>query len=93
MKAKEKAIELVEQFSPHITVWDCYWDAPRNEDDIIKDAIKCAIISIENEYNALREQLFNFKACGILTNEKVYLFRLNELIEEEKQVKQELEKM
>jgi hypothetical protein len=47
MEPKEKAKELIKKFSPLVTTWDCYWDAPRNEDDVIVDAKQCAIIAVE----------------------------------------------
>lgn len=47
MKPKEKAKELIKKFSPLVTTWDCYWDAPRNEDDVIVDAKQCAIIAVD----------------------------------------------
>jgi len=56
-------------------------------------AKQCALIAIENEYYSLKEQLFNLRSCGIIESEKVYLFRLQELINEEKEVKQEIEKL
>jgi hypothetical protein len=56
-------------------------------------AKQCAIIAIENEYNSLREQLFNLKSCRIIESETVYLKRIEYLIEEEKQVKAELIKL
>jgi hypothetical protein len=44
---KEKAQELITKFSPLVTTWDCYWDTPRNEDDVVVDAKKCALIAIK----------------------------------------------
>lgn len=44
---KEKAEQLIEKFSQHVQRWDCYWDSPRDEEFIIKDASKCAIICAE----------------------------------------------
>ncbi len=46
MSPKEKAQELIKQFSPLVTTWDCYYDTPRNGDDILTDAKKCAIIAL-----------------------------------------------
>ena len=43
---KKEAIQLVKQFSPLVTTWDCYWDCPRNADEITKDAKECAIICV-----------------------------------------------
>ena len=47
----EKAKELVAKFSSFVTTWDCYWDSPRNEDDVIVDAKKCALIAVEELIN------------------------------------------
>ena len=56
-------------------------------------AINCAFIAIENEYNSNRELLFNLRSCGVIENGKTYLHRLQKLIDEEKQLKLELEKL
>lgn len=45
--AQEKAKELVYKFRPLVTTWDCYWDVPRGEYEVIKDAKQCAIICVE----------------------------------------------
>jgi hypothetical protein len=47
MTPKEKAEELIKKFSPLVTTWDCYWDAPRNEGDVIVDAKQCALIAVD----------------------------------------------
>ena len=57
------------------------------------EAKQCALICVENEYHSLREQLFNLRSCGLISNEKVYCDRLQELINEEQQVKTEIEKL
>ncbi len=44
---KEKAQELITKFSPLVTTWDCYWNTPRNEDDVVVDAKKCALIAVD----------------------------------------------
>ena len=51
MTPKEKAQELIKKFSPLVTTWDCYWDTPRNEDDVIVDAKKCALIAVDELIN------------------------------------------
>ena len=51
MTPKEKAKELIKKFSPLVTTWDCYWDSPRNEDDVIVDAKKCALIAVDELIN------------------------------------------
>ena len=84
MTPKEKAEELVEEFKPfaHINKSADGWSAKQ-----------CALIAVENEYNSLREQLFNLRACKVIESEKVYLHRLQELIDQEQEVKQEIEKL
>ena len=86
MDAKQKAEELIKQFSKY-----AHLDDGASNNDF--NSINCDLIAVENEYNALREQLFNIRACGIIIGEKVYLARLQQLIDEEKEVKQELEKL
>ena len=83
MTPKEKAIELAEKMAIY------HWTNVCN----YEEAKQCALIAVENEYNALREQLFNLRSCKVIENEKVYLTRLQQLIDEENQVKQELEKL
>lgn len=56
-------------------------------------AIKCALIAVKNEYNSLREQLFNLRACRVIESEKVYLARLDELIKQETEIKEEILKL
>lgn len=84
MTPEEKAIKLVEKF--------CLTDVIE-QTLLIENAKRCALIAVENEYYSLKEQLFNLRSCGIIESEKVYLFRLQELINEEKEIKQEIEKL
>ena len=86
MNAKEKAEELIEKMLYQIK-YNCQPSIS------IMVAKQCALIAVENEYNALREQLFNLRSYKVIENEKVYLIRLQQLIDEEKEVKQELEKL
>lgn len=58
-----------------------------------EQAKQCALICVETEYHSLREQLFNLRSCGLIPKENVYLHRLQELIDEEQQVKTEIEKL
>jgi hypothetical protein len=84
MNYKEKAEELVERFM--------LWKFQKCE--LSKQQAKqCALICVEIEYHSLREQLFNLRSCGLIPNEKVYCHRLQELIDEEQQVKTEIEKL
>jgi hypothetical protein len=57
------------------------------------DAKQCALIAVENEYNSLREQLFNLRSCYVIESATTYLTRLENLNKEEKQVKQEINKL
>jgi len=56
-------------------------------------AKQCAVIAVENEYYSLREMLFNLRSCHVIESEKVYLFRLQKLIDEEQEVKTEINKI
>lgn len=47
MTPQEKATELVEKYKPLVTTWDCYWDTPRNDDEVKEDAKQCALIAVE----------------------------------------------
>jgi len=40
---------------------------------------------IKVKFYALREQLFNLKSCGVIESQKVYLVRIQELIDQEAQ--------
>lgn len=78
MTPKEKAKELVDRF-----------DLPSGLMSIERK--QCALIAVENEYHSLREMLFNLRSCYVIASEEVYLFRLQQLIDQEKEVKQEIE--
>jgi len=52
-----------------------------------------ALVSLVNKYIPLREQLFNLRSCGMIQSDRVYLSRLEELIQREAKVKQEIEKL
>jgi hypothetical protein len=78
-KEEQKAKELVDRFDETLT----YLESKSK-------AKQCALIAVSNEYHALREQLFNLKSVGLITNNKVYLKRLQALIDEEQQVKEQI---
>ena len=87
MSPKEKANKLFNKYSKGKDAhgWNlCEFDSC---------AKKCTLIAVKNEYHSNRELLFNLKASGIDIPEKVYLSRLQGLIDEEKEVKQEIEKL
>ena len=79
MKAKEKAKELVEKY---ISV---------NGNSFF--AKECALIAVENEYNSLREQLYELRVNKVIENGKVYLALLDKTHKDEAEVKQEIEKL
>jgi hypothetical protein len=79
MTAKEKAKELFD-------IYECITE-------INYTAKQCALIAVENEYKALRELLFNLRARGVDISEIVYLKMIKDLIDEEQEVKQEIEKL
>lgn len=92
MKHKEKAEELFIKFYSVLG----YELVHGNFSVVLNqklEAKQCALICVETEYNSLREQLFNLKACGLIPNENVYCHRLQELIDEEQQVKTEIERL
>jgi len=82
MITKEKATKIIDNF---LFTTNEYCD--------IVQAKQCAVIAIENEYYSLREQLFNLRSSGLIENDKVYLFRLQELIDEEKELKIEINRL
>lgn len=82
MTPKEKAIDIVGKM--------CGNNCTENN---IKKMINPSLISVKNEYHSLRELLFNLKSCGINIPEKVYLKRIQDLINEEKLIIEELEKL
>lgn len=81
MTPKEKAEELVWTFGKCVNDLNMTYE----------QAKQCALIAVENEYHSLREMLFNLRSCHVIESENVYLNRLQELIDEEKQVKNEIE--
>ena len=94
MKAIEKAKELVERFVQDTLIYT--WDGDGykiEEEESLGNAKNCALICVENEYHAVREYLFDLMSCGVIESEKVYLVRLQTLIEEEQEVKTEIEKL
>lgn len=59
MTSKEKALELITKFSPLVTTWDCYHDVRRDDEDITKDASKCAIILVDEVLDQLPNTLID----------------------------------
>jgi len=90
MTPKEKADEIIDKFL--CIDDDSSLDLFCPECGMSVDAAKkCAIIAVENEFTALREQIFNMRACHIIESEKTYLHRLDRLIAKEKEIKKEIE--
>lgn len=79
---EEKAIELVSKL--------CEYNCTDKNINKIK---KMAIICVQNEYYSNRELLFNLKSHGVEISEKVYLSRLQGLIDEEKLLIEEIQKL
>ena len=51
-KAKEKAIELVEKFTPLVEYWDFFNCELRINEDILSDAKQCALIAADEIINS-----------------------------------------
>lgn len=67
MEVKEKAKQLVDKFSPLVTIWDCYHDIPLDPDLILKDAKQCALIAVDeilNDYKIFNEKHKSYKVPG-----------------------------
>ena len=58
-----------------------------------KNKTEVAILMAKNEYKSNRELLFNLKSCGIIESDKVYLVRLQNLIDEENILIDEIKKL
>lgn len=56
-------------------------------------AKNCAKIAAKNEFYQQRELLINLKSCRLIENEKVYLVRLQDLIDKEQKVLTEIDKL
>lgn len=83
----QKAEELFKKF--YSVEFDDY-----NDDSFIDThmAKQCALIAIENEYHEKRELIFLLRTNQAI-NDKVYLHFIQHLIDEEKEIKSELEKL
>jgi len=53
MNAKDKAKEIIKKYRPLVKLWDCYFDEPRKEEEIIADTKKCGIIQVDAIIQAL----------------------------------------
>ena len=74
MEAKDKAQELIKKFMPLIPFWDCYWDAPRDSDNMIVDAKNCARIAVEEILSTYEtKDLIYPKEVSYWKEVKVYL--------------------
>jgi len=90
MIAKDKANELVYKFN------DAIYNNLSNTGSGIECwelAKQCALIAVENEYNEKRELLYLLRVNRTIESEKVYLYHIQRLTDEEFEVKQEIEKL
>ena len=62
MTPKEKALDITDRYKPHVTTWDCYWDTHRNEEYILIDAKKCALICVDELIESWNTDLYT--DCG-----------------------------
>ncbi len=94
MLAKDKAKELVDRFIPFVESSDGdRYDPAYSFEVELKNAKQCALVAVENEYKSLREMFFTLRACRIIESDKTYLVWIDELINEEKEIKQEINKL
>lgn len=54
------------------------------------NAKQSALIAVKIKYNALREQLFNLRACGVINSAQTYISRLDSLNAEQLTIENEL---
>lgn len=92
MTAKEKAKQL---YSKYYTPLLLYKDGLNIKELKLmqKCAKDCSLISVEEKYNSLRVMLYELRAAGLIAKDNVYLKRIEDLINEELEVKQEIEKL
>jgi len=83
MILKEKAYRLVQEFAL----------SDYNSNLCLEKSKKNAIFCVQNEYHSLRELLFELKSKGIEFSEKLYPALIQILIDEEKILKEEIEKI
>jgi len=88
MTLKEKAKELFYNYNSKVS-------QEFNSDTFTsaKIAKECAIICVKNEYEALRELLFNLKSSRVIENNNVYLHTVQNLIDQEKELLTEIENL
>jgi len=84
MNVKEKIEKLILDFSPYVDYEGD--DILSEQEKMFKNAKECARINVKNEYYWLREMLFELRACHTIENGRVYLARLDALINEEKRI-------
>jgi len=89
-EAKEKSQQLYDEYFHHVFNDDSEASIGFDINDHIKHI---SLVSIEKEYKSNRELLFNLRSCGVIENEKVYLSRLQDLIDEEIVIKNEIDKL
>jgi hypothetical protein len=87
MTPKEKAKDLKDKFQKQI-----FFHVTDERLDI-NEAKGLALIAVENEYYSLREMLIHFQGTKVINDVNFYLKFLQKLIDEEQEVKQEIEKL
>ena len=55
--------------------------------------IGCALVAVKNEYHSLRELLFDLQSNRAEIPERVYLYRIQRLIDEEQELIAEINKL
>lgn len=90
MTLKQKSEELFNSFFSNIESFYSETEARDVYGISIQQAKQCALIAVENEYRSRRELLFDLRSSRAIEHESVYLKRLDDTFDEEKQVKQEL---
>jgi len=81
MKPDERIKDLYDKFSPYVEEKDFFGDNVARS-----NTKKCVLVAINSEYISLRDQLFNLRACRVIDSDKVYLYRLQKLTEEEQEL-------
>lgn len=97
MTPKEKAKELFLKFNDATFAYDSGDHSAEGINEsillMVKEAKRCAIIAAENEYKEKRELLFLLRANKVIESEKTYWYYIQLMIDEENELKQEIEKL
>lgn len=86
MELKQKAKDLVDKFY-NAQIQELNKSGTTAIEEVeLSISKECAIICTQIEYHEKRELLYNLKSCGVNISDEVYSYRLQELIDEEKEV-------